>query len=181
MAFDAYLIFEAGSGKSAAAKDAPGETQDEHYKKEKAIEISNFSFGAQNVATIGSKSGGAGSGKANFKNFQFSKTIDTATTGLFQTMCQGGHYETVRLELRKSGAAAGKVGEPYAKFHMKMVFVTEIEYSGNDGDNTPTELVTLAFGAITIQYRAQDNKGTLGPVAEAQWSQVVNKATADVA
>jgi type VI secretion system secreted protein Hcp len=179
MAFDAFLIFETGGG--VAAHAAPGETQDQAYKKDKAIEISSFSFGADNSLSVGSKSSGAGAGKASFKLFKFRKNIDSASTGLFQTLCEGGHFESVRLELRKAGAASGKLGDPYAKVRMKMAFVTEIEYSGSDGDDVPSEEVSLAVGSILIQYRAQDAKGALGPVAEAKWSQVINKATDEVA
>ncbi|HSG71245.1 MAG TPA: type VI secretion system tube protein Hcp [Planctomycetaceae bacterium] len=177
MAIDAFLIFETGTG--VAAHAAPGETQDSAYKEHKAIEISSFEFGGENTLNIGSKSGGAGAGKATLKQFKFRKNLDSASTGLFQTMVEGGHYETVRLELRKSGAASGKMGDPYAKVHMKMAFVTDIEYSMS-GDDVPEESVSLAIGSITIQYRAQNKSGALGPVAEAKWSQVLNKATDEV-
>jgi type VI secretion system secreted protein Hcp len=179
MAFDAFLIFETGSGKSVSAKEAPGETQDSVYKKDKAIEINEYSFGGENATTVGSKSGGAGAGKCTFKEFKFEKTIDTATTGLFQTMCQGGHYETVRLEIRKSGSDATSGGAVYLKYTMKMVFVTDIEYHGSE--DAIKESVSLACGAIIIQYWPQDASGKLGGVAEAKWSRIVNKPTDAVA
>ena len=173
MAFDAFLIFDHGSGKSA--KETKGETTDDKYKDDGALEIMSFSFGAHNSVNIGSKTGGAGAGKADLQAFSFTHQFDTSLPPLFQTLCQGGHYDGVRLELRKAGAEAAKSGDAYAKINMKMVLVESIQLSGSEGSDAPMIQVSLRYGAIQVQYRAQDKTGGLGPVAEATWSQVKNK------
>jgi type VI secretion system secreted protein Hcp len=175
MAFDAFLVFTAGSG--VAAKETQGESQDKKFGPLKAIEPLSFSFGAANAVNVGSGSGGAGAGKALLLAFNFTKSMDTASTALFHTMVHGGHYEKVELYLRKAGT---KSEDEFAKVTMAMVFVSSIQLSGSQGSDVPMENVVLEYGAIEIKYRGQKKDGSLLPATDVQWSQVLNTPSLDV-
>jgi len=169
MAFDAFLIFEAESGKAVALE---GETQDKVFAAKKAMEISEFSFGVENTLSIGSASGGAGSGKATFKEFNIKKVTDTASPALFKTCVTGGHYKSVTLYIRKSGGAT--TGKPYLTFRFGMAAVKSIEWAGSSGDDVPTETVLFEFGTIEIFYKKQNPDGTLMAWAPQGWSRIAN-------
>jgi type VI secretion system secreted protein Hcp len=173
MAIDAFLQFGKGG---AAGQPFDGETQDGFFKTKKPVpfELSTWSFGASNKATIGSATSGAGSGKAEFEPFKVTKVIDTATPYLFQTCCAGAHFEELTLWVRKSGSSATDAGTtPYLEWKFAMAFVQEIAWSNNDPQ--PTEEVTFVYGAIQFTYNQQSQKGDLAAgESKYQWSQVHN-------
>ena len=64
-----------------------GETADRDFPG--AIEIESFSFGAENTATIGSATSGAGVGKATFQEFTIEKAVDSTTPRLVEVARHG--------------------------------------------------------------------------------------------
>lgn len=174
MAFDAFLVFKVGSGNAPEIK---GETRDDEMKKDDAFEINSFAFGAENTLSIGSKSGGAGAGKATFKEFTVSKQTDKGSPGLFHTCCVGGHYETCELHLRKAAGDKAKSGKTFLKFTFKLVAVKSISWSGSSGDDVPAEEVVFEYGAMQIEYSAQKPSGDFESPITFRWSRVKNKDT----
>jgi type VI secretion system secreted protein Hcp len=171
MAFDAFLVFgDPGPG----AVKIEGETQDKEMKDKKAFEIESFEFGVENTLNIGSKSGGAGAGKVQFKEFSVEKTTDNGSAGLFRTCCSGGHYNDVELILRRSGGDREKSGTPFLVYKFKLVAVKDITWSGSDGDDVPSESVVFEFGAIQIEYTQQKTDGSKGGTDTQKWSRVKN-------
>lgn len=171
MAFDAFLIFgDPGPG----AVKIEGETQDEEMKTRKAFEIDEFEFGVENTLNIGSKSGGAGAGKVQFKEFSITKTTDNGSAGLFRTCCSGGHYNDVELSLRRSGGDREKSGTPFLVYKFKLVAVKDITWSGSDGDDVPNESVIFEYGAIQIEYTKQKPDGSKAGTDTQKWSRVKN-------
>lgn len=169
MAFDAFLIFETpGDG----APPLEGETMDKGFSTKKAMEISEFSFGIENTLSIGSATGGAGAGKATFKEFTTKKVTDTASPSLFKTCTTGGHYGKVSLYIRKAGG--GTTGKPYLMFVFGTVAVKSIEWSGSSGDDVPTENVVFEYGQIAIFYSKQSPSGALEARAPQAWDRVLN-------
>jgi len=130
MAFDAFLLFKKGTN----ALDVVGETLDKIYAK--SVEISEFNFGVENTLSIGSAAGGAGAGKATFKEFTVKKVVDTASPALFKTSVVGGHYDEVKLYIRKAGGKS--TGQAYLIFTFGTVAVKTLTWSGATGDDTPT-------------------------------------------
>lgn len=179
MAFDAFLIFNDPKG---GAPKIHGETRDEDMKKRKAFEIDSFSFSIENTLAIGSKSGGAGAGKAQFNEFSVSKSTDSGSGPLFKTCCCGGHYDKVELVLRKSGGGGeNKSGADYLKFTFALVAVKSISWSGSSGDDVPQEEVAFEYGALKVEYAEQDpSTGKLGAFKPFQWSRVTNKDNMNV-
>ena len=79
MAFDAFLKFEPAAGSS---ETITGESQDSHFAgKDGWFEVKEFSFGIENTLNISSASGGAGAGKADFKEFTIKKGETAAASG----------------------------------------------------------------------------------------------------
>jgi type VI secretion system secreted protein Hcp len=169
MAFDAFLIFTGGP------TPIIGETQDSTYKG--AVEISEFSFGAETTLNITSASSGAGAGKTTFKEFTVKKQTDIASPYLLQCLGTGDHYKKVQLFLRKSGSASKdkKSGKPYLVFAFGMVAVKSIEWSGSTGDDVPTESVIFEYGEMVIGYYKQKEDGTLDKLTPGSWSKLSNQ------
>lgn len=174
MAFDAFLRFSV-PGPGAMAIE--GETYDSWAAANKYLEISSFAFGIENKLNITSASGGAGAGKAQFKPFEVNKQTDLSSTALIMTCCQGGHYDTVELALRKSGATQAKSGTIYLQYSFKMVAVGTIDWSGASGDDVPVEKVVFEYGAIQMSYCKQLQNGSLAAPKIVQWSKVKNDNT----
>ena len=139
------------------------------------IEISSFSFGEANPIAIGSATAGAGAGKVKFNEFQITKQVDSTSAALFQLCASGGHMPTMVLAVAKS-AGATATSTDYLKFEFHLVFVSSITWA--NGDATPVETITFAYGALGLAYRAQDPSGTFStkPLV-GTWSQVYNSPT----
>jgi type VI secretion system Hcp family effector len=175
MAFDAFLNF---TEKGPGAYDIKGETLDAQFAG--WFEIKEFSFGIENTLNITSASGGAGAGKAEFKEFTVKKQTDKASPYLAMTCGTGGHYQKVELKLRKTGASKQQAAV-YLHFEFKLVAVKSINWSGSSGDDVPEEEVVFEYGALQVNYFPQDKHGTISSKAEKGfWSKTKNKAIFEV-
>ena len=178
MAIDSFLYFD----KPSSGPEIVGESTDAYWKTQnkKPFELNSYGFGVENIATIGSKSGGAGAGKANFEVFEITKSVDKASVKLFESCCMGVHFPSVFLALRRAGGEA-ESAKPYLTFAFKFVFLNSVKWSGS-GDDPPEESISFAYGAMTIKYHPQKPDGTMDTTAEiGLWSQVLNKRSADIA
>ncbi len=159
MAFDTFLSLDG----------IKGESQDSSYKG--WIEISSFSLGAMNPATIGSATGGAGGGKATLSEITIIKRTDASSPTLFQGCCSGTHYKTATIALRKAGGKA----MVYLQYELTEVFISSVQWSGSGGgDDTPTESVSVAYGAINVTYTPQKVDGTPDAAVVAGWNVKAN-------
>jgi type VI secretion system secreted protein Hcp len=162
MAFDCFL--KIGSG-----PDVKGESTDSKHKGE--IEISSFSFGASNPATIGSGTTGSGAGKVSVSTFNVTKKTDKASPVLFQACCEGDHYSTATVTLRK----AGKNQQEYLIYDFTEVYVDSVQWSGKSGgDDTPHEDVSFSFATVHVKYAPQKPDGTLDSPVEGGWDVTKN-------
>ena len=174
MAFDAFVKFEKSEGSS---EDIKGESQDTAFPGANGwFSIKEFSFGIENTINISTASGGAGAGKADFKEFTIKKQTDNASAILAATCGKGGHYKLVYLRLRKSGAAAGGSGAVYLDFQFKTVAVKSVEWTGSSGDDVPEETIVFEYGALQISYIPQTNTGALDPSKKVikAWNKLTN-------
>ncbi|HEX4771849.1 MAG TPA: type VI secretion system tube protein Hcp [Bryobacteraceae bacterium] len=178
MAADNFLWFPAkatgGLISTNNANQPLGESTDAFFSKKHAIEISEFSFGITQAETSGSATSGAGAGKAKFDEFTIKKVVDKSSPALYQACAAGAHFPSVYLGMRKAGGAQLL----YLEYIFVMVFITGITWSGGSGEELPTEEVKFKFGAMGMQYQAQDNSGqAAGAPQFANWSVVANSAT----
>jgi len=168
---DYLLTIDNIQGESQVA----GESQDSFFttqvKNAKPIDVMSFSFTVSNAATIGSGTSGAGAGKVVFGGFQFTMHVNTASPSLFTACCEGSHFKSAALFLRKAG---GKQ-EIYLKYEFDLVFITSIETKSVDGDPVPVEVVTVAYGTLKQSYRAQTAAGGMAGALQGGWNQVLNK------
>jgi type VI secretion system secreted protein Hcp len=162
---DVFLLFEPDpsnklplpKGESTVVKDA--------------IEVDSFDFGIQNQISIGAATTGAGAGKATFHDFTIKKQVDAASPFLFEASATGGHYNIVRLVLRRSGVQGS--GKPYLVFTFKLVAVKSIDWSGSGGDR-PVEQVAFEYGSLVVTYMKQNPDGSLGSPTSTGWNRVTN-------
>jgi len=165
MAFDCFL-------KIGAGPDVKGESTDSTHKGE--IEILSFSFGASNPSTIGSGSSGGGGGKVSISSFNIMKKTDRSSAILFQACCQGDHYGSAIVTLRKSG---GKKPLEYLKYEFTELYVDSLQWSGSTGgDDTPAESVSFSFATVHVTYIPQKPDGTGDSPIEGGWNIVENVA-----
>jgi type VI secretion system secreted protein Hcp len=150
-----------------------GETQDTYYKPKKAIEISSFRWSAQNPVSVGTASGGAGAGKAQFGDLTVEKAVDSTTPAFFKYLASGQHLQNVRIYARKAGDTASA----WTTYSFGTVVVKAQEQNGAAGDDVPTETLTFAYGAVGQQVnRPVSPINPTSKVFEAAWSQILNKA-----
>lgn len=177
MAVDAFVQFGKGG---AAGVEIEGETLDRDMSKMKPrpFDISDWGFSITQKVNMGSATGGAGAGKVEFDEFTITKVVDKSSPSFFAALCTGGHFETVTLMMRKSGAVKGASGGIFLKFDFKMVFCTGVDWSHDE--EAPTETLTFQFGALQVSYKKQNKDGSLGAELTGAWSRVLNSHTFEV-
>jgi type VI secretion system secreted protein Hcp len=166
MAYDSFLII--------TGPDIKGESQDSKYKE--AIPLYSFSWGASNPSSVAHGGAGLASGKVSLSSFNIMKKTDSSSTALFTGCCKGTHYTTAKVILRK--ASGSDKALDFLVYEFKEVMVESIQWSGSSGgDDTPSESVSFAFGAVTITYTSQDSKGGAGKPVVGTWNVLKNAAT----
>lgn len=179
------VIALAGAGSAQAATDSflkletanpadrfQGESQDREFPG--AIEIESFSFGAENKATIGSATGGAGAGKAAFQELTIEKAVDSTTPRFLKMLAQGTHFASVEIIARKSGPTGTTVTPIRTLF--QLAFVTKQEQSGTSGEGMH-EKVTFAYGAIA--QASTTPAAPTKPTVFTSWSVITNSPIRD--
>jgi type VI secretion system secreted protein Hcp len=179
MAADNFIWFPspATGGLLQGGGDQPkGETTDNWFSKQNALECLSFSFGVSQAETSGSYTTGAGAGKVKFEEFSIEKFVDLASAPLYNACTAGAHFPAVMLAIRKAG------GSPllYLQYCFRMVFVTGISWSGGGGEEQPKETIKFKFGALGFQYVQQLPNGGIGTTKAAMWSLGLNKPSLDV-
>ena len=91
MAYDAFLKLDG----------MDGESTDDKYKG--WVEVQSFSMGITHLTTIGSATGGAGSGRTTVGELQIQKVVDKSSAVLFQKCATGEHFAKGKLVARKAG------------------------------------------------------------------------------
>ena len=125
--------------------------------------IRSFQLGATNPTTIGSASGGAGSGKVTFSDLSVSKMVDAYSVQLLKASAQGTHFTDLTIQAFEVGASV-----PFATYLFNQVFVTS-DVLGSNG-NSVNEAVTFAFATITSDV-------TIGGVTfHSCWDQALNRS-----
>jgi type VI secretion system secreted protein Hcp len=119
-----------------------GESADAKHKDE--IELVSFSCGVtQQLVTEGS--GGASAGRAQFKDFEFTKKVDKASPQIFLATVSGKHIKEASLSVRR----AAKVALEYLKIKFTDVIVTSYLQAG--GADAPQEVIAFDFRQIQLE------------------------------
>jgi type VI secretion system secreted protein Hcp len=176
MAFDMFMNFPQPAVALGGNITIKGEVQDPAHLN--WVSVKSVAFGIENPIIIGSISGGAGTGKAKLDQLEITKAVDSASPLLFSAVGLGAHFPTVTLAIRKAGGTTAP--QDYLIYTFAMVFVSEVSWSAENGDDIPTEKVTLIYGAMSISYAKQSNTGALLTPVVSNWSQVLNQPTLSV-
>ena len=139
--------------------------------------LGSVSIGVKNTVSIGTTSGGAGAGKATFKELTISKAPGKVSTDIFRKLVRGDHYQEVEIILVRSGVNTGGQIPYVMTFGLKLVMAQDLDYSVSDGDDVPEEKIVLQYGAIRVRYYKQDVAGVTTLDSEEVWSRVLNTAT----
>lgn len=174
MAFDAYLYITTIEGESTSKVTKPAGAD------KAPMEIYSFSFGASNPVTISSAAAGSGGGKVALSSFNVMKKSEKSSALLFAACAKGTHFDKAIVVLRKAGGDAGQ--SDFLRYTFSTVFIESIQWSGSSGgDDSPTESLSIAFGAVKIEYLKQDKKtGATTADQVAMWSNIANDATETV-
>jgi type VI secretion system secreted protein Hcp len=144
-----------------------GESRDKVHKKE--IDVLAWSWGISNSGSAHT-GGGAGAGKCNIQDISFTKWVDSATPKLALACCDGKHFTSATLVVRK----AGEKPVEYLKIKVEEVLITSISTGGSGGEDRLTENITLNFAKVSLDYVPQDEKGAAGTAIPMAWSVVEN-------
>jgi type VI secretion system secreted protein Hcp len=114
MAFAAFLKIDG----------IPGESTDQ--KHEGWSEILSYQHEMDQPASSTASSAGGGSGeRVNVADFTIVKTLDMASTKIYEACCRGQHIKTVVVELCTPG------GAKYMEFKMEDVIISNVRPSGH--------------------------------------------------
>ena len=140
-----------------------GESRDKAHAGE--IDVLAWSWGMSNSGSA-HMGGGAGAGKVNVQDLSFTKYIDKASPDLMLACCNGKHYDTALLTVRK----AGEKPLEYLKITMTELMITSVSTGGSGGEDRLTENVTLNFAAVKVDYIEQTATGGTGDKPSMNWN-----------
>ena len=97
------------------------------------------------------------------------KKTEKSSPTLFAACCNGKHFDTAVVTMRKAAGEGGQ--KAFLVYKFTDVMVESVQWSGSSGgDDTPTESVSLAFAKVEIEYQQQDSKGgAVGKPTKASW------------
>jgi type VI secretion system secreted protein Hcp len=136
----------------------PGESQDGKHKGE--IDVMSWSWGATQTGTQ-SWGGGGGAGKVNVQDFHFTMKVNKASPKLQQAICTGQHIKGAILTCRKFG---GKQ-EPYYIFKFTDLLISSYQTGGSSEE--PVESISFNFAKYEVEYKQQNEKGSVGDAVKA--------------
>jgi type VI secretion system secreted protein Hcp len=145
-----------------------GESKDKAHGKE--IDILSWSWGMSNSgsAHVG---GGAGSGKVSVQDLNVTKYLDSSSAPLMLSCCNGTHFDTAVLTVRKAG---GEKPVEYVTIKLQEVLITSVSTGGSGGEDRLTENVNLNFAKVKVEYLPQEAKGGKGTMIPFSWDIAAN-------
>jgi type VI secretion system secreted protein Hcp len=136
-----------------------GESVDSKHKG-----VLAWSWGMSNSGTA-HVGGGMGAGKVNVQDLSFTKYIDLSTPDLMLACCNGKHFDSAVLTVRK----AGEQPLEYLIITMADVIITSVQTGGSGGEDRLTENVTLNFAKVQVEYTEQTKTGAPGGKPKMGW------------
>jgi type VI secretion system secreted protein Hcp len=143
--------------------DIKGESIDHKHKD--SIQVLSWSWGLSQSGSTHSGPGG-GSGKVNVQDLSFTKHVDTASPNLIKMCCNGKHFKSALLTVRKAGGAEVE----YLKIKLSDILISAVSTGGSGGEDRLTENVTLNFGKFEVTYTGQDKEGKGGAAITTTWN-----------
>jgi type VI secretion system secreted protein Hcp len=136
-----------------------GESRDKVHAGE--IDVLAWSWGLTNSGSA-QMGGGAGAGKVNCQDLSFTKYVDQSSPDLMLACCNGKHFATAILVVRK----AGETPLEYIIITLSEVLISSVSSGGAGGEDRLTENVSLNFAKAKYQYVQQTASGGAGAKPE---------------
>ncbi|HBZ15525.1 Hcp family type VI secretion system effector [Pantoea sp. NPDC088449] len=142
-----------------------GESPDQNYPG--WIQLDAWQWAEENAGHFSAGSGG-GSGKVEMKDFEFRMRTNKASPKLFLMCAMGEHITQATLVCRKSGQGQ----KDFLTITFSNCLVSRFQTVGNMPLNNmgieasetvlPTDVIKLNFARIEVEYREQNNDGSMG-------------------
>ncbi|HEY0707951.1 MAG TPA: type VI secretion system tube protein Hcp [Polyangia bacterium] len=143
--------------------DVKGESTDGAHAGE--IDVLSWSWGMTQSGTSHG-GGGGGAGKVSVQDLSLTKYVDAATPNLIKMCCNGKHFKTAVLTVRK----AGENPLEYLKITMEEGLISSLTTGGSGGEDRLTETVSLNFSKYKLEYAPQKADGSGAAAIEAAWN-----------
>jgi type VI secretion system secreted protein Hcp len=147
--------------------DIKGESKDAKHKDE--IEVLSFSWGMTNTVST-APGGGAGAGKPTVQDLSIVHHIDKASPLLLKACAAGTHLKEATITHRK----AGQTPHEYLIVKMSDIIVTGVTHGGAGGQPA-SEIVSLAFAKVSLEYRPQKLDGSPDAAVHFKYDLKTNK------
>lgn len=151
MATDTHIKFDGVDGESSH-KDHKGETK-----------VESWTWSVNNASAV--MGGGSGQGAAEPGVLSFTHAYDKSTPVLAKRCADGKHFSSVVMTARK----AGEGQKDFLKCTLKEVKIVSVHPGGSAGGDIMVN-VSLSYGDIEWEYKAQDDKGGTGGAVKFGWN-----------
>lgn len=141
-----------------------GEAQDKSGHGDE-IDVLSWNWGMSNIGSAHAL-GGSGTGKVSVNDLTFTKYVDKSSPDLMLACCNGKHFDTALLTVRK----AGEKPVEYLKITMTEVLIASIGTGGSGGEDRLTENVSLNFATVKVDYVEQTPSGSGGAKPSMGWN-----------
>jgi len=147
--------------------DIKGESQTSGHVDE--IDVLSWSWGMSR--SIDGETGSTRSGTAQFAALEITKVLEKSTPKLLESCATGNILEEATLTLERNvGGAMIK----YLVIEMTGVFVSSVAISGTEGEDRPTESVSLNFDKVEVTYTVLNADGSPGDTVMMSWDLSTN-------
>ena len=139
-----------------------GESAIEGHEGE--IDVLAWSWGMSQSGTM-HVGGGGGGGNVSLEDLTITKWVDKSSLPLMAACCTGMNYPSAKLTILKSN------DQPLAweTITMTKLIITSISTGGSGGQDRLTEIITLNFRKVQVDYQPQDIRGYLSGDPIAYW------------
>jgi len=151
--------------------DIKGESIDDKHKDE--IDVMSFSWGVTQTGSAFGGGGGAGAGKAQFNDFHFVSNTSKASPKLFLACASGEHIKDATLSVRRS--TEGRAPGDFLIIKMNDVLISSYQNGGSQGNDRPTDQISMAFAKIEFTYKPQKPDGSFDAPITTGWDLKANK------
>jgi type VI secretion system secreted protein Hcp len=145
----------------------PGESKDSKHSDE--IDVMSWSWGATQSGGF-AYGGGGGAGKVSMQDFHFTMKVNKSTPKLILHCANGTHIPKAVLTIRK----AGKEQQEFLRYTFSDLLVSSYQTGGSEGTDIPTESVSLNYSKMEVEYKEQQQDGSLGGAVKSHWDMKTN-------
>jgi len=176
MAFEAYLYIDGVNGDSTS-KIGKNPNGIRVKTSTTPLEIKTYGLNIEMpMVENRSATGAVTVGRANFADFETSKSLDTSTASLLFFCLSGKHISQIVLAVYRRTGEEDQGSKPtlFMQAIFKNAVITEVTVSGS-GDEIPSEAFKFNYADVQYVYHKSDpKKGTEGGSTDFTWHRIEN-------